>query len=215
MSSSGICPSLSNWAEVFTIFVDEILTTVGSTFFTTGAKPVFVASNVPNTIYVAEPGINSVGVVNLNGQPAVVADLPVIFQPLSLMTLTNSDRVFLVSTSELPSLHLARKAIRLLEQLGFPRDRFQMLVNRTDKRAQIGGSDIEKLFNCPVQWRLPNDFFSVNRAMAEGQAIDSQCELGKAIEGLAARLSGKNAEPSSKQPHQNPAPSRHKSELTN
>src|SRR5437763_9840446 len=46
-----------------------------------------------------------------NNYDWVVADVPIIFQRLSLMTLTNSDQAFLVSTSELPSLHLARKAI--------------------------------------------------------------------------------------------------------
>jgi pilus assembly protein CpaE len=128
----------------------------------------------------------------------VVIDLPLIFQRLSLMALSNADRAFLISTSELPSLHLARKAIRLLEQLNFPRDRFQMLINRTQKRGEMGSLEITKLFNCPVHSRLPNDFFSVNRAITLGLPVDSQCELGKAIDALAARLCGKAVEPKSK-----------------
>ena len=50
----------------------------------------------------------------------IVVDVPVVFQRLSLMTISESDRAFLVTTSELPSLHLARKAVNLLDQLGFP-----------------------------------------------------------------------------------------------
>jgi pilus assembly protein CpaE len=120
----------------------------------------------------------------------VVIDLPVVFQRLSLMTISESDRVFLVSTSELPSLHLARKAVNLLDQLGFPKERFQMMVNRINRRDEIAGSDIEKLFNCSVHSRIPNDYFSLHRAVTLGQPVDSHCELGKAIEGLADRLSG-------------------------
>jgi pilus assembly protein CpaE len=120
----------------------------------------------------------------------VVIDLPVVFQRLSLMTVSESDRAFLVSTSELPSLHLARKAVNLLDQLGFPKDRFQMMVNRINKRDEIGGADFEKLFNCPVHSRVPNDYFSLHRAVTLGQPVDGHCELGKAIQSLAERLSG-------------------------
>lgn len=128
----------------------------------------------------------------------VVLDTPVIFQRLSLTVLAKADRAFLISTAELPSLHLARKAIAMLEHLGFPADRFQLVVNRTHKRAEMGSMEIEKLFKCPVHSRLPNDFFSVNRAITQGEAIDPQCDLGKAIEALAAGLSGKIAEPKPK-----------------
>jgi pilus assembly protein CpaE len=120
----------------------------------------------------------------------VVIDLPVVFQRLSLMTISESDRAFLVSTAELPSLHLARKAVNLLDQLGFPKDRFQVMVNRINKRDDINGADIEKLFNCTVHSRVPNDYFSLHRAVTLGQPVDGHCELGKAIEDVANRLSG-------------------------
>ncbi|HYL74170.1 MAG TPA: P-loop NTPase [Bryobacteraceae bacterium] len=124
----------------------------------------------------------------------VVIDLPVVFQRLSLMTISESDRAFLVSTSELPSLHLARKAVNLLDQLGFPKERFQMMVNRINRHDEIAGSDIEKLFNCSVHSRIPNDYFSLHRAVTLGQPVDGHCELGKAIEDLAGRLSGQGAQ---------------------
>jgi pilus assembly protein CpaE len=120
----------------------------------------------------------------------VIIDLPVVFQRLSLMTVSESDRAFLVSTSELPSLHLARKAVNLLDQLGFPKERFQIIVNRINKRDEIGGADFEKLFNCQVHSRVPNDYFSLHRAVTLGQPVDGHCELGKAIQNLAERLCG-------------------------
>jgi pilus assembly protein CpaE len=120
----------------------------------------------------------------------VVIDLPVVFQRLSLMAISESDRAFLVSTPELPSLQLARKAVNLLDQLGFPKERFQILMNRIDKRDEIAGSDIERLFNCAVDARVPNDYFSLHRAVTLGQPVDAHSELGKAMDGLAGRLSG-------------------------
>jgi pilus assembly protein CpaE len=120
----------------------------------------------------------------------VVIDLPVVFQRLSLMTISESDRAFLVSTPELPSLHLARKAVHLLDQLGFPKERFQIVMNRIDRRDEIAGSDIERLVNCAIDARIPNDYFSLHRAVTLGQPVDGHSELGKAIENLANRLSG-------------------------
>jgi pilus assembly protein CpaE len=120
----------------------------------------------------------------------VVIDLPVVFQRLSLMTISESDRAFLVSTPELPSLHLARKAVNLLDHLGFPKERFQIVMNRIDRRDEIAGSDIERLFNCSIDARIPNDYFSLHRAVTLGQPVDGHSELGKAVESLASRLSG-------------------------
>jgi hypothetical protein len=74
--------------------------------------------------------------------------------------------------------------------LGFPRDRFQVLVNRVDKRDDLGHSNLEKLFNCPVHASLPNDYFSLHRVVTLGQPLAGEGELGKAIEKLAARLGG-------------------------
>jgi pilus assembly protein CpaE len=122
----------------------------------------------------------------------VVIDLPVVFQRISLMSISESDRAFLVSTAELPSLHLARKAVNLLEQLGFPKERFQIMINRINRRDEITGSDIERLFNCSVNARIPNDHFSLHRAVTLGQPVDAHSELGKSIHGLAAQLLGKS-----------------------
>ncbi len=121
----------------------------------------------------------------------VIVDLPVVFQRLSLMAISESDRAFLVSTAELPSLHLARKAVGLLEQLGFPKERFQIAINRINRRDEISGSDIERLFNCTVNTRIPNDYFSLHRAVTLGQPVDGHSELGKAMQNLAGQLAGR------------------------
>ncbi len=119
----------------------------------------------------------------------IVLDLPVIFQRTSLLTIPLSDRTFLVSTSELPSLHLARRSITMLEQLGFPKDRFQVIVNRVNRRDGVARGDIEKLFKCPVYASFPNDYFSLHRAVTLGVPLSREGDLGKAIEKLAIQLS--------------------------
>src|SRR6266404_7646556 len=118
----------------------------------------------------------------------VILDLASVFNRTSLMAISECERAFLVSTSELPSLHLTRRALTLVEQLGFPKDRFQVLVNRVDRRDNIGIADMEKLFGCPVHASLPNDYFSLHRVVTLGQPLGPEGELGKAIEKLAAGM---------------------------
>jgi len=95
-----------------------------------------------------------------------------------------------VSTAELPSLHLTRKALNMVDQLGFPKDRFQVLVNRVDKRDNIGVADMERLFGCGVHASLPNDYFALHRVVTLGQPLGADGELGKSIEAVAQRLCG-------------------------
>ena len=120
----------------------------------------------------------------------VIVDLPSIFNRVSLLALSHSDRAFLVSTSELASLHLARRAIKLLNHLGFDSTRFQMIINRLDKRDGLSGSDLSKLFGCPIDVSLPNDYFSLHRVVTLGEALEGDTELGKAVEELASKLCG-------------------------
>lgn len=131
----------------------------------------------------------------------IVVDLPAIFYRPSLLMLTEADYMFLVSTGELPSLHLARKAINMLTQLGLTKDRYKLLVNRVNKRDGIGLADLEKIFNSPVDAMFPNDYFSLHRVVTLGQPLGADCELGKAVEGLARKISGSGiAEKKSKSP---------------
>jgi pilus assembly protein CpaE len=120
----------------------------------------------------------------------VILDLPSIFHRTSLMAISECERAFLISTGELPSLHLTVKALKLVENIGFPRERFQILVNRVDKRVDIGIADMESLFNMKVHAVLPNDYFSLHRVVTLGQPLGAEGELGRAIENVATRLSG-------------------------
>jgi len=119
----------------------------------------------------------------------VVVDAPTLFHRTSLLLVSESDQAYVVATSDLASLHLARKAGTMMTQLGFGRERYQMVINRLSKKDGIGGSDIEKIFNAPVHASVPNDYFSLHRVISLGQPLQPDCELGRAIATLASRIS--------------------------
>lgn len=119
----------------------------------------------------------------------VILDVPSIFHHISMVSLSESDSAFLVTTSELSSLHLTRKAIGLLTQIGLDRDRYQVVVNRTSRNDNMSLSEYGKLFGCGVHNLIPNDYFALHRAVTLGQPLRDG-ELGKVIDTLAGKLSG-------------------------
>ena len=117
-----------------------------------------------------------------------IVDMPTIFHRLSLMTASEADRTFLVSTPELASLHLASRAVKLMTQLGVETSKFQVLINRRDDRTELNTNDLSKLFGCKVDTSLPEDRLGIQRVVTLGCPIDSDSSLGKAIDGLAGKL---------------------------
>lgn len=120
----------------------------------------------------------------------IVVDLPTVFYRTSLFAFSEADQAYLVSTSELPSLHLARRAVGMLTQLGYGKDRFQMIVNRLNKKADISIADMQKIFACPVYASLPNDYHSLHKVVTRAEALPPDCELGRSIEQIAGKLAG-------------------------
>lgn len=120
----------------------------------------------------------------------VVLDLPSIFHRTALLAFSEADTACLVTTAELPSLHLTRKAIEMLAALGFERNRYSILVNRLSRQEGIAAADVEKMFGASVKAVLPNDYFSLHRVVTRGEPLTKEADLGRAIESFAAKLAG-------------------------
>jgi pilus assembly protein CpaE len=120
----------------------------------------------------------------------VIVDLPSIFHRISLLSVSEADRAFIVATAELASLHLARKGVKLLSHVGFEPSRYQVLVNRVNRSEGLNGSDLGKIFECSVDTSFPNDFFALHRGVTLGEPLEGESELGRAIDGLAGKLRG-------------------------
>lgn len=123
----------------------------------------------------------------------IVIDLPTIFDRVSLLALNQADCALLVTTSELPSLHLTRKALQMLQPLGFEQERLHIVVNRLNKKDGLDGSDFKKMFNSGPYATLPNDYFSLHRVVTRGEPLSGGNELSRAMEKLARKLAGPNA----------------------
>ena len=119
---------------------------------------------------------------------AVVVDLPSAYERISLATLGDADLIFIVCTPELPSLHMTRKCLVFLDQMGFNRERFRVVVNRISRRDELSRQDMEKVFNFPVHCTFPDDYATVHRALTAGKPMPPTCDLGKHIHRFCQNL---------------------------
>ena len=85
-------------------------------------------------------------------------------------------------------MHLPRRAVNVLEQLGFTRERYRVVINRSSKRDGIGATDMEKIFGCTVHEMFPNDYFSLHRVISLGHSLTGDCELGRTIDKYSAEM---------------------------
>jgi pilus assembly protein CpaE len=121
----------------------------------------------------------------------IVVDLPSIFEKLSLLTISDCDEAFLISTSELPSLHLTRKAVAYMGMLGFGLERYRVLVNRFSKTENISSDDMAKIFGAAVHATFPNDYLSIHKRLTMGTPLAAKSPLGKSVDTFAEQLTAR------------------------
>ena len=110
-----------------------------------------------------------------------MVDLPSRLNRMTLAVLEDVDQVFLITTADLPALHLANRTLRGLSDAGVPLGRVALLVNRISRRDQVTPEDIARNLNLPVYWSFPDDFDAATEFYVKGSALQPQSDLGKAI----------------------------------
>lgn len=102
-----------------------------------------------------------------------------------------SNAVLLVAQADVVSLWSAARLHSFLEQ-GSGRDRVRLVINRFKKIPGFDDEDIEKVTNCRLLWKLPNNFHAAGPAIDKGSpvAYHESSELGRSYHALAGVLAG-------------------------
>jgi len=125
----------------------------------------------------------------------ILLDLPAVFHRSTLLTLPEADQAYLVTTPELPSLHLARKAVSFLGQVGMGKERVRVLVNRAERGPGLNRAELQTILNAPVHSAFPNEDAALDRALAEGEPLHGGSDLGRAVRQFARNLAGLDQTP--------------------
>lgn len=150
-------------------------------------------------VLVAPPSNIAVTVEMLGRIPAVlesarrtygyaIADLPDPLFSSSRAILKMSDRVYLVCTPEITSLHLARRKAQQLRDAGVPNDRLGLLVNRVGAWGSFQPSEVQRVVGAPVVWTLDNDYASLHDATLAGGLLEESASLSKQFHEFAEHM---------------------------
>lgn len=121
----------------------------------------------------------------------VVVDCSNRIDALSRLVADLANVVLLVAQADVVSLWSASRVHGFLEQ-GSSRDRVRLVMNRFKKIPGLSDEDIDKVTNCKLLWKLPNNFHAVSPAIDKGApvALSDSSELGRSFRGLAGVLAG-------------------------
>ena len=109
---------------------------------------------------------------------------------LSLSSLELVDQAYLVTVPDVPSLHQAKLIISALRDYGFGQDKLQLLLNRMQKTPEVTPPELERAMGLPVFGTIPNDYFPLYEAYAEGGLLPAKSKLLRNFESLARRIAG-------------------------
>ncbi len=120
---------------------------------------------------------------------SVIVDLPEVVNDATETLVRRARRVFVVCTSELTSLFLARRRLHELTTRGVDESRLGLILNRfTDAFESV--EQIEELVGRKLAAVLPNDYQRVREATLGGGLVDGASALGRAYVTLARALTG-------------------------
>jgi pilus assembly protein CpaE len=122
--------------------------------------------------------------------PYVLVDLPTALYSSCRDLLISADAVYLVSTPEVMSLHLAKRRIGELIDLGLPNESIRLVLNRVGGKKALKTADAEQVVGVPVSAAIDNDYNAFTEAYMKGSLVRPESSLGRQLAALARKIMG-------------------------
>jgi pilus assembly protein CpaE len=119
-----------------------------------------------------------------------VVDMPPGMFSASEYVLDLADQVYLVTAPEVVALHLARRRVTELLEMGVSKEKIRLVVNRMDSKQPLGEKEIEEAVGLPVACALSNNYTAVSTAALKGLLIAKETDLGRQLHSLARQIAG-------------------------
>ncbi len=86
----------------------------------------------------------------------VIVDAPPAFTDVVLKCFDMADTYILLTTLDLPALKNLKVTLDTLDNLGFPRTKWQIVLNRGGSRVGLTSADIERTVGVPISVEIPS-----------------------------------------------------------
>jgi pilus assembly protein CpaE len=178
--------ALANWARM-----DEELW-AGYTVRHEGID-ILLAPDGPGSMVFEAPAPDKLIAFLRSRYSLVFLDTPGLITDWYVQLASAADGVLLVTTNELPAIHIARRSIAALEKADADESKLKLIVNRYLPENGLTCEAIETALRKTVFSTLPNDYAAVQKAVFDGKPLGSESALGEGLDELCRRLLGKDA----------------------
>ena len=86
----------------------------------------------------------------------VVVDTPPAFDEQVLEALDHSDLIALIATLDIPALKNLKLTLETLEEINFPREKWAVVLNRSDSKVGLAINEVEKTLRVPISIQIPS-----------------------------------------------------------
>ena len=145
------------------------------------------AGNLGSQTSVNANGMDHLIDVALGRYEIVCADLPGALDSVSEPILRASNRIFLVTTNEIASLHMAAVRAKQLTERGL-REKIRLVFNRKVNRNKMREQEVQEAAGLPVSFALANDYAAVQTSILDATPMSIKGDLGQGLQALAKSL---------------------------
>ena len=125
-----------------------------------------------------------------------VVDLPHTFDPITIAALDMADDILLVLTLDIPGIRSTKRALKVFDNLGYPREKTRVVVNRWSKNIDVELQKVENHLGEQLIGFVPNDYRKVMDSINLGRPL-VQSEPASKIALEIKRIAGLTVEKSS------------------
>lgn len=86
----------------------------------------------------------------------------------SIEAFKQSDKVFVTTDMSVPSIRNTVRLCKLIQKFGVSLEKIEIIINRYIKGGALSLNEIEKNFEKPVYWLIPNDFSDIVSSINRG-----------------------------------------------
>jgi len=129
----------------------------------------------------------------------IVVDLPHTFDPVSIAALDMADDILLVLTLDIPGIRSTKRALKVFDNLGYPREKIRVVVNRWSKNIDVELQKVEGHLGERLIGFIPNDYRKVMDSINLGRPLvqsDPASKIALEIKRIAGLTIEKSSTPS-------------------
>jgi pilus assembly protein CpaE len=101
----------------------------------------------------------------------ILVDLPPALNDENLNVIRDCDQLYLVTVAEVSAVRNVLRQLEYFSSKDIPREKIRVVLNRHHKRNVVSDTQIEKVLDQKIFWRVPNQYPQVVKTIHEGDPI--------------------------------------------